>query len=91
MSREDFEVVSQMSKIKRAKLQPERMRRAVKEIQRLGYEVEESESCCRFVFNGYYVTYYPYTGWANGKSIKDGRGLKTLLRQLNGEVNEKRF
>ncbi len=35
-----------------------------------------------FDFNGSKIKFYPYSGWATGKTIKDGRGLENLLKQL---------
>ena len=69
-----------------ARLQPKRMTKAIKEISKLGYEVKRvSETELNFVtdtINGKTVKYFPYSGWATGPSIKDGRGLQKLLRQL---------
>jgi len=31
---------------------------------------------------GSLVLYFPYSGWASGKTIKAGRGLKNLLSQI---------
>ena len=28
------------------------------------------------------INFFPYTGWATGKSIKDGRGIHQLIKQL---------
>lgn len=28
------------------------------------------------------ITLFPYSGWHTGKSIKDGRGIENLLKQL---------
>lgn len=35
-----------------------------------------------FEYKGHIVKYFPYSGWATGKTIKDGRGLDNLLKQL---------
>jgi len=66
------------------RLQPVRYDLAVKELTGRGFLVEIlSEKHLRFLFKNQWVTYYPYSGWATGKSIKDGRGLNFLLNQLN--------
>ena len=66
-----------------ALLQPKRMEVAKSEIQKLGFVITyENETRIDFTFNGSNINYYPYSGWATGKSIKDGRGLQKLLRQL---------
>lgn len=35
-----------------------------------------------FTYKGNIIRFHAYTGWASGKSIKDGRGLQNLLNQL---------
>jgi len=65
------------------KLQPLRMDKAVKELEKRGFEVSHDETRIDFIFNGKSVLYFPYSGWASGSSIKDGRGLSRLLRQLD--------
>ncbi len=66
------------------KLEPERMCYAIEKITALGYTITGKDNASfRFVHNGKTVTFYPYSGWATGASIKDGRGLKHLLSQLN--------
>lgn len=65
-------------------LEPQRMEYAKGKIEELGYEVTVVGSN-RLQFEhgqGNYVDFYPYSGWATGKTIKDGRGLKNLLEQL---------
>lgn len=34
---------------------------------------------------GHAVMHYPFTGWHTGKSIKDGRGIQNLLKQLKAQ------
>lgn len=64
-------------------LEPIRMQTAIDSITALGYNVEKvSDSKIVFTFNGCVIQYYPYSGWASGKSISDGRGLKKLLNQI---------
>lgn len=66
-----------------AKLQPIRMNTALVELDKVGIlEFFTDETTIRFTHKGETVTYFPYSGWATGKSIKDGRGLQKLLRQL---------
>lgn len=66
-----------------ARLQPKRMETAVAAIEKLGLTItHQDETTLRFLFNGYIVSYYPYSGWHSGKSIRDGRGLDNLLKQL---------
>ena len=66
-----------------ARLQPKRMARALKELVLAGCEIEEqTDTMILFKHKGNRITYYPYSGWATGKSIQDGRGLRKLLNQL---------
>ena len=65
------------------KLEPQRMDYAQKEIENLGYEVDRvSDNQLRFEFKGSTINFYPYSGWASGATIKDGRGIKNLLKQI---------
>ena len=71
------------------KLQPKRMEKAIKEIEALKYSITyQDESSIQFVFKGHTITFFPYSGWHSGKTIKDGRGLRKLLNQIK-EKDEK--
>lgn len=64
-------------------LEPKRMANAEKKIKAKGYNVSiDSDTQLSFVHKGYIVKFFPYSGWATGRSIKDGRGLRNLLRQI---------
>lgn len=64
-------------------LQPLRMETALKELGKLGIEdTAHNDSEITFFWKGYIVHFYPYSGWHTGSSIKDGRGLQKLLKQL---------
>lgn len=66
-----------------ARLQPKRMETAIAAIEQLGLPITfKDETTLRFTYNGSTVSYYPYSGWHSGKSIRDGRGLDNLLKQL---------
>ena len=65
------------------KLQPLRMDKAVSELEKRGFTVTHNETRIDFMYDGHKVLFFPYSGWASGSSIKDGRGLKNLLRQLD--------
>ena len=65
------------------KLEPIRMRTAINEIQKLGLTILNcTDKMIEFEYKGSNIKYYPYSGWATGKSIQDGRGLKNLIKQL---------
>ena len=64
-------------------LEPKRMLVAKQAIDKLGLSViHEDEKKIIFTYKGSPVQYFPYSGWHTGKSIKDGRGLQNLLKQL---------
>jgi len=66
-----------------AVLQPKRIQTAIDAVTKLGIEIEKvDKTSIQFTFKGEKVTYFPYSGWASGKSIQDGRGLEPLLKQL---------
>ena len=74
------------------RLEPTRIEYAVSRIQELGFEIVQRDNTqIQFIHKGQTVTFFPYpdqTGGrrtarrATGKSIKDGRGLERLLKQL---------
>lgn len=64
-------------------LEPKRFEYAVAEIEKLGFKITyRDDHKINFWFNGSAVHFYPYTGWASGKTIVDGRGIENLLKQL---------
>lgn len=66
-----------------SKIQPKRIVIAKQEITKFGFEIiKETATAIQFVFKGSVITYFPYSGWASGKSIQDGRGLENLLNQI---------
>ena len=69
---------------KRERLERRRVEAAVEAVTKLGYSIDyQDDTTIKFQHRGETVTYYPYTGWATGKTIKDGRGLLPLLKQLD--------
>lgn len=68
---------------KQKRLEPARIEYAVRRIQELGFEIIQRDNIqIQFIHKGQKVTFFPYSGWATGKSIKDGRGLERLIKQL---------
>lgn len=60
-----------------------RREHSIYELQKIGiYPTEISENFIKFPYKDKEITFYHYKGWATGKSIKDCRGLKNLLKQL---------
>lgn len=65
------------------KLEPKRMAFSKSQIEGKGYVITyEDERKIQFEFKGKTVTYFPYSGWATGPTITDGRGLNKLLIQI---------
>lgn len=75
--------MARLNQERQQRLEPKRMNAAVQSITNLGFSIEKKTSTfLQFVYNGSTITYFVYSGWATGKSIKDGRGLDNLLNQL---------
>lgn len=72
-----------MGKIRKQK-EPLRIEYGLKKISELGFicEIDEGNKCIQFIYKGELVRFFPYTGWATGKTIKDGRGINSLLKQI---------
>jgi len=65
------------------RLEPKRILDASMEISDKGCDIMHvTDKEITFRYKDETVKYFPYSGWATGKSIKDGRGLKNLLKQL---------
>lgn len=77
------------------KLEPRRLKHALEQITKAGYNPQavyfttadgvQHLRAVEFLYKGNTITFYPYSGWATGKGIKDGRGLQNLLKQINTE------
>ena len=56
---------------------------AKKQIENLGFAVTKmGDTKLQFDFKGGIVFFFPYSGWHSGRTIKDGRGLNKLLKQI---------
>lgn len=75
--------MSRLNKDRQEKYEPIRIDRAVNALMALGIEITFiNNTRIEFYYREALITYYPYSGWASGKTIKDGRGLENLLKQL---------
>jgi hypothetical protein len=75
--------MSRLDQQRESTLQPKRVEYAIEQISKLGYKVEQkSDDCIEFIFGGQVIRFYPYSGWATGKTINDGRGIANLLKQI---------
>ena len=80
--------MARLNQERQQRLEPSRMETALKELRSMDYVCESNALFISFLHKGHTVKYYPYSGWATGKTIKDGRGLKPLLDQLKGEAKD---
>ena len=74
-------------KLRNAK-EKDRLVYATNRITELGYTVKwvEQSKCLQFEHKWAMVRFFPYTGWFSGKTVKDGRGLTNLLKQLQDDT-----
>lgn len=74
---------NRLNKEREEYLQPIRMKVATDAINKLGLPITYQDGTkIVFIYGDFPVTFFPYSGWHTGKSIKDGRGLQNLLQQL---------
>lgn len=65
-------------------IQEDRMQYALLQFDIIGAHVlSRNDNSIALLHKGERILFFPYTGWHTGKSIKDGRGLNNLLKQLN--------
>ena len=65
-------------------LQPKRVQHALTMLNKIECVKVISSDSTKIIFEykGCKCTIFPYSGWHSGKSIKDGRGINNLLKQL---------
>ena len=74
---------NRLDKDRQKKLEPIRKTKAIEELNKMDIQIEnEYLTSIEFLHKGSLVKFFPYSGWHTGKTIKDGRGLKNLLKQL---------
>lgn len=82
--------MARLDKGRQEQLEPQRINFAVQQLQALGYDITHKDSTkVQFIHKGETVTLFPYSGWHSGKTIKDGRGLNNLLKQLSNGTDNK--
>lgn len=65
--------------------EPSRLAYAKSQLEAAGHKVVVADNTKLIIFHkGSKIQFYPFTGWHTGKGIKDGRGIKVLLRKLEG-------
>lgn len=74
---------NRLDKEREAKLTPTRMQTAIDVLTNMGIKFEyQDDTTIWFHWKGARVSFFPYSGWHTGSTIKDGRGLINLLKQL---------
>ena len=74
------------------RLEPERIAHAVRRIEQLGYTITlRDNKKIQFTHKGKTVTFFPYSGWATGKTIQDGRGLDKCFHITGSIAGMKRM
>lgn len=76
-------MTKRLDKERQQELEPNRIKYAIGKLRELGIEPGFCDNThLVFYWKGSIVKFYPYSGWHTGKSIKDGRGINNLLKQL---------
>lgn len=65
------------------RLNPQRMQFCQEKLEAAGFQVTvRGDKQLEFEFKGAIVRFWPYSGWASGRTIKDGRGFDKLMAQV---------
>lgn len=69
----------------RSMKEPGRREYVISELRKRGYEPvwDAGAKAVRFTHRGNTITVWPYKGFFSGKGVKDGRGIRKLLNQLD--------
>ncbi len=73
---------NRLDKDKEKALQPKRIEYAVKELVKRGFSCIQDDAKVTFFYKGEKVVLFAYSGWFSGKTVKVGRGIDNLLKQL---------
>lgn len=81
---QDCAFLNELAKKKRSDNEPGRWEYTISVLKEKGYDPVEDHTnkCIRFEYKGNTITVWPYKGWFSGKGVKDGRGIKKLLKQI---------
>lgn len=67
----------------KAQIYEERLQYAIDQLNDIDIYVDVvSDKEIRFEHKGETIKFFPFKGWATGKSIKDCRGIRNLINQL---------
>lgn len=80
----EWREITEFFKKIRAGKEAERAVYAANKLTDMGFVVtwDSSHKCLEFRYKDARVRFYPYKGWFTGKTVKDGRGLQNLIKQL---------
>lgn len=83
--REDYDALRELTRERRDRREPGRSEYVMAELRKRGYSPvwDEQEKAVRFDYKGNTITVWPHKGWFSGKGVKDGRGVRKLLNQLD--------
>ena len=88
---DSFNALREYKAEQRNKIEPNRFKYATEQLESIGATVipnNDGSRSMKVVCRDITVTFFPYTGWASGKGIKDGRGIHNLIKQLEaGDEN----
>lgn len=74
---------NRLDKDRQKELEPLRINVGKQKLQELGIQVTfEDKTSLHFEYKGHTVRFFPYSGYYSGKSVKSGRGIQNLLKQL---------
>jgi hypothetical protein len=77
------EMSNRLNQEREKKLQPIRIQNSIEALKQKGItELVNDETGISFLYMDNAISFWPYSGWFSGKGIKQGRGLKKLLKQL---------
>lgn len=82
---QDILALKERAQENRGNREPGRKEYVMKALRERGYAPEwnDADRAVRFSYKGNIVTVWPYKGYFSGKGVKDGRGIRKLLNQLD--------
>lgn len=77
-----FYVMARLDKKRQQDLEPIRVQNAINELNQIVFILSVTDKEIKFMHKGSEIKFFPYSGWFTGSTVKDGRGLKNLLKQI---------
>ena len=82
---ENFNALREFRAEEKNRIEPSRFKYATEQLEAIGCRVTPKNDGSRSILvekNGLKITFFPYSGWASGRGITDGRGIHNLINQL---------